>query len=348
MDGADESRGFSGRRVRVALVIAAVTLLMGVAAFMGVAAPAAAQGLTVADLVSGVVRIKTFIDPDARTLQNLGREREGSGIVIDDSGLVLTIGYLMVEAYAAEIVTNDGRSVPADIVGYDHASGFGLLKAVQPLKVRPVPFGRSAEVREKDPVIVASHGGPERAGVAVVVAKREFAGSWEYLLEEAIFTSPPHPNWSGAALINREGKLVGVGSLIVGDATGKGEQMPGNMFVPIDLLPAILGDMIASGHASGPERPGLGVTTEEKGGRLVVNRVAPQGPAEAAGMRRGDIITGVGGEAASGLGDLYRKMWARGTAGVSVPLDVERDGGMRRFELKSMNRRDHLKLKGTF
>jgi serine protease Do len=323
-------------------------LLLGAALALLASAPAPAQTTSVEELVSAVVRIKTFINPDGRTVQNLGREREGTGIVIDDNGLVLTIGYLMVEAHAAEVQLNDGRAVPAEIVGYDHETGFGLLKAISPLKVRPLPLGKSAELKARDPVLVASFGGPGMVAPVHVAAKREFAGSWEYLLDEAIFTSPPHPAWSGAALINREGKLVGVGSLIVSDAAGTREQNPGNMFVPIDRLPPILAELIADGRAAGPLRPWLGLTTEEIRGRLLVIAVAACGPAEQAGVKRGDIVIGVAGEPATGLSDFYRKAWAKRSAGDTVPLDVMQGNDLKRVEIKSMNRMDHLKLKSTF
>lgn len=324
---------------------------VGLLAALAVAllAPSAhAQRSSAGDLLASVVRIKTVINPDARTTQNLGREREGSGIVIDENGLILTIGYLMVEAHTAEVTTNDGRTIPANIVGYDHETGFGLLQAIVPLKVKPMPFGKSAALVKDDVAIVASYGGEARAAPARVVAKREFAGSWEYLLDEAIFTSPPHPAWSGAALISREGRLVGVGSLIVGDAVGDGSGEAGNMFVPIDLLAPILGDLIAEGRALRDPRPWIGMSTNEIAGQLVVSQVSPQGPAEKAGIRRGDIITGVGGEAAKSLPDLWRKVWARGNAGASVPLDFEREGEGRKADLTSMNRLDHLKLKSTY
>src|SRR5262245_13447647 len=300
------------------------------------------------ELVSAVVRIKTFINPDGRTIENLGREREGSGIVIDADGLVLTIGYLMVEAHAAEVITNAGRTVPASVVGYDHETGFGLLRAMEPLRLKPLTFGKSAELKQGDPVLVASYGGAGMVAPVRVVAKREFAGNWEYLLDDAIFTAPPHPAWSGAALINRDGKLVGVGSLIVGDAAGSGEGNPGNMFVPIDRLPPILGDLIADGRSAGAPRPWLGVTTNEAHGKLIVTKVTPGGPAEQAGLQRGDIIVAVNGEKTESLADLYRKVWAVGQAGVTVPLDVLHDDEKQRVAVKSMNRLDHLKLKSTF
>jgi serine protease Do len=305
-------------------------------------------GRSLDEVLSGVVRLKTFINPDARTTKNLGRDRQGSGIVIDDNGLVLTIGYLMVEAHAAELITNDGRTVPADIVGYDHETGFGLLRAIAPLKVRPVQLGSAGNLAEGEPALVVSYGGRALAAPVEIASRRTFAGSWEYVVDRAIFTAPAHPAWSGAALLDKTGKLVGVGSLIVGDASGGSDKTPGNMFVPIDLLRPILGELMADGRSQAPAKPWLGMSTEESDGKLLVTNVTPQGPAAAAGVARGDVVVGVDGKTASGLADLYRKVWARGAAGTSIPLDIRRDDGERRIDIKSMNRMDHLKLKSTF
>jgi S1-C subfamily serine protease len=260
----------------------------------------------------------------------------------------LTIGYLMVEAHSAEVTTNDGRSVPASVVGYDHESGFGLLRALEPLKLKSMSFGKSSELKEGQPVLAASHGGMRGIAPAYVVARREFAGNWEYLVDGAIFTAPAHSDWSGAALINKEGKLVGVGSLIVSDATGKSDNVAGNMYVPTDLLMPVLGDLIASGRRAGGGHPWLGITTNEVLGRLVVARVTPGGPAEKAGIARGDIVVGVNGETPTSMADFYRKMWALGGAGVTVPLNVMQGTQTRRIEMKSMDRLDHLRLKTTF
>jgi S1-C subfamily serine protease len=321
---------------------AIATLAVAITGSTGVA-----QSTRIEELVSAVVRIKTHVNPEGRTVEGLGREREGSGILIDNDGLVLTIGYLMVEAYAAEVVDNSGRTVPASVVGYDHETGFGLLRTMEPLKLKPMPLGKSADVKERDPVLVASFGGPDMVAGAYVVAKREFAGNWEYMLDEALFTAPPHPAWSGAALINREGKLVGVGSLIVGDAAGGSDKTPGNMFVPIDRLLPVLGDLISDGRVAGPGRPWLGVNTDELRGRLFVSRVTPGGPAEKAGLKRGDVVVGVNGEPPKNLADFYRKVWAQGAAGTTVAIDVLQDSQVRRVEIKSINRLDHLKLKTT-
>jgi len=324
-----------------------LTWIVAVAALMAVPF-AAAKAQTVPELLAAVVRVKAFVPPDARTAETLGREREGSGIVIDQAGLILTIGYLMVEAQGAEITGSDGRTVQGRIIGYDHDSGFGLLRADPPPRVKPMALGRSGDLKERDPVLIASHGGPDMAGPAFVVAKRVFAGSWEYLLDEAIFTAPPHPAWSGAALIDREGRLVGVGSLIVGDTTGTNTHLPGNMFVPIDRLKPILADLIADGKVSGPAKPWLGVNTEELRGRLFVTRVSPESPAARAGIQPGDVVVSIGGETLRDLPDFYRKLWGRGTAGVEVPLGVLQGTTMREMTLKSIDRRQHLRLDRTF
>jgi S1-C subfamily serine protease len=334
-------------RLGLTTVVGACQLLVGMALVVGSNIAAQAQSPTLEQLLSGVVHIKTFITPDGRTTENLGREREGSGIVIDNNGLVLTIGYLMVEAISAEISTNDGHTVGANVVGYDNESGFGLLQTITPLKVRPLQMGKASDIKVGDPVVVASYGGLGGMSPVHVVAKREFAGNWEYLLDEAIFTAPPHPAWSGAALINHDGKLVGVGSLIVSDASGKGDNERGNMFVPIDRLAPIFADLISDGRPA-VAHPWLGLNTDDVGGHLVVSRVTPGAPAEKAGLRKGDIIMAVNGETPKGLPDFYRKIWSQGDAGADIPLDVLQNHRRRSLQVHSINRLDHLKLKSSF
>jgi S1-C subfamily serine protease len=237
--------------------------------------------------------------------------------------------------------------LPATVVGYDHETGFGLLRTLEPPKIKPLVLGRSADLKAQDPALVASYGGADAVLPVHVASRREFTGSWEYLIEDAIFTSPPHPAWSGAALIDRQGRLVGVGSLIVGDSKG-GEPSPGNMFVPIDLLPPIMGDLLAKGRISGGGRPWIGLNAQEAHGQLVIGRVASGSPAQAAGLERGEIIVGINGEKVATLSELYRKMWALGAAGVTVPLDVKSGDDVRRVEVKSVNRLDTLKLGSTY
>ncbi|MBI2509436.1 MAG: serine protease, partial [Betaproteobacteria bacterium] len=255
-----------------------------------------------------VVKVRAKAVSNARSLRTLGPQREGSGVVIDSEGLVLTIGYLIMEAETIELSTTDGRVFPATTVAYDNATGFGLLRALRPLPVKPVQFGQSSSVPERELVLIVGFDG---VAPAYVVSRRPFVGYWEYLLDEAIYTAPATVNWSGAALLNKEGKLLGIGSLVVGDAMGGagGRQVPGNMFVPIDLLKPMLGDLIATGKASGRARPWIGINTQEVQGNVIVTRVSPEGPADAAAIRTGDVIVGLGGQPVKGQADFYGKLW---------------------------------------
>ncbi len=303
---------------------------------------------TVEEILSAVVRVRTVVPGDARTAATLGREREGTGTIIDAGGLILTVGYLILEASGVEIVAADGRTRPAAVVGHDPETGIGLLRALDPPRVRPLPLGSSAAVKERDPVLVASFGGPGGAGPAFIVSKRTFAGGWEYLLDEAIFTAPAHPTWSGAALIGADGKLVGVGSLLVRDAAGMSQPLVGNMFIPIDVVKPLLADLIAEGRSSAPGRPWLGMTTDETNGRLSVLRVSPGGPAEGAGVVPGDIIETVGGQTPANLIDFYRKLRAQGDAGAPIALTLSQGGRTRTLTVKSVDRRDYLRLRSTY
>ena len=299
------------------------------------------------DVLAAVVRIKMTAIPTARSNATLGTSREGTGIVIDERGHIVTIGHIVIEAESIEITTQDQRTFPATLVGYDPASGLGLLRAGEPLGVKPMPMGQAADVAQREPVMVLPAGGREAASLAYVVAKRKFAASWEYLLDTAIFTSPPTFQWAGAALVSREGKLVGVGSLFVRE-TGDGSQAPGNMFVPIDLLKPILADLIERGRRSGPARPWLGLGTEELHGHLLVTRVSPDGPADRAGIKNGDIVVGVGKDPVKSHEELYLKVWGLGAAGVDVPLKVLQGVDMRELKVRSIDRFQYFKEKPVY
>jgi len=301
-------------------------LMLGVGGFLALGASAhAAQGpqvpgsppeLTV-DALS-VVKVKSQAVRDARSATTLGAEREGTGVVID-SNLVVTIGYLITEAETVELSTADGKVFPATVIGSDTRTGMALLKALAPLPVKPVDLGASIDVAERELVLIVGFDG---VAPAYVVSKRQFVGYWEYLLDEAIYTAPATVNWQGAALLSRDGKLLGIGSLVVGDAMGTRANIPGNMFVPIDVLKPALGDMIANGRLTAKPRPWLGLNTQEVQGNLIVTRLSPEGPAEGAGLQIGDVIVGIGGRTVQGQADFYTKLWASGRAGVDRALDV--------------------------
>ena len=299
------------------------------------------------ETLSAVVQVKMKAIPDARTSHYLGSEREGSGILIDNKGHLLTIGYIVLEADTIEVTTADGKTVPASLVGYDHNTGFAILRAALPLDAKPIALGDSSAVEERDPVMVMPYGGRDAVSLAFVVSRREFTANWEYLLDSAIFITPPTPHWAGSALIDRRGRLVGVGSLLVRDSAQTETPVPGNMFVPIDLVKPILSDMIATGRA-GPAHPWLGLSTDEVSGHLVVVRVSPEGPAEAAGIRGGDIVVGVGNDEVKTQADFYRKVWSLGSAGVEVPLKVLQGVAVKEVKLRSVARTDYLRKKPTY
>ena len=299
------------------------------------------------ETLSAVVGVSSKIRANARSAESLGTQRQGSGALIRE-GYVLTIGYLVMEAEAIEVRSASGRTVPATLAAFDHHSGFGLLKLGAPLEGTPLALGDSAALAERDPAMVVNSSGREGATIVQVVSRRQFSGSWEYLLDSAIFTYPPVDNWSGAALIGTKGELLGIGSLIVSDAEGQGGQSPGNMFVPVDLLKPVLSDLIAQGRRSSPARPWLGVNTDEFRGRLFVTRLSPGGPGERAGLQAEDIVLAVGGEEVKTLAEFYRKVWARGAAGVNVPLKVLRGAQVRDVTVRSIDRVQYFRGSATY
>ncbi len=307
-----------------------------------------APGPVLGDILSAVVELSARIPAEARTARSLGLERSGNGVVIDHDGLVLTIGYLILEASSVTVTRPDGQPVLAEIVAYDHNTGFGLVRARQALGVTPLRLGRSGELRAGQQVLVIGHGGGASVKAARVVSRRPFAGYWEYLLERAIFTSPPHLNWGGAALVGPEGRLLGIGSLMVNDARPGRSALPGNMFVPIDLLQPIFADLLANGHSNAPPRPWLGVITVVNEGRIAIARVSPEGPAAAAGVRTGDVILAIAGQPVETLSQLFRAVWGLGRSGVEVPVTLLREDEVLDLVIVSGDRRDYLKSKTSY
>lgn len=322
--------------------------LLAVLAALAVMLGAAGAEAGPREIAAAVVGVRAEVPPEARTADTLGRVRTGSGVVIDSSGLVLTIGYLILEAAAVDLHDAAGRRIPAEIVAYDHDSGFGLVRASEPLNAAPLPLGSSGEVSIGAPLLVLSREGELGGRQTTLSSRREFAGYWEYLLPDALFTSPPHPDYAGAALIDAQGRLVGIGSLMVGDATAKDVESPGNMFVPVDALKPILGDLLALGRRDGPGHPWIGVTAEERGAHVLVHAVTEQGPAEGAGLRPGDVVLGVGSTDVGSLAELYRAIWRLGDPGVPVPLRILRHTGAVEITVPSVDRLRWLRLNQTY
>jgi len=296
--------------------------------------------MNIEEILRSVVAVRSSIPDDAFTAGTLGTRREGSGVVIKPSGLVLTIGYLITEAEEVWLTTLDGRVVAAHPLAYDQETGFGLLQALGDLGLPALEFGDDIGANLGDPVVLAD--GIGQFVEARIVAKQEFAGYWEYLLDEAIFTTPAHPSWGGAALINGDGKLLGIGSLRLQMSQG-GDAVDINMIVPINLLPPILDDLMTQGRVNKPPRPWLGAFSAESNGDVIVMSVADGSPADEAGLRRGDIISEIRDGEVDGLADFYRKVWSSGPAGAEIPMRVVRNGREAWLRIRSADRSAFLK-----
>ena len=284
---------------------------------------------------SSIVALRAQIPEDAFTASGLGTVREGSGVVIDETGLVVTIGYLITEAEEVWLTTHDERVVPAHVVGYDQETGFGLVQALGPLGVAPVEIGSSADLKMGDVATILDGRGHEV--ITEIVAKQEFAGYWEYLLDEALFTAPFHPSWGGAALLDADNRLVGIGSLRL-QMLQRDKTTDINMIVPIDLLKPIMDDLIAAGRAKREARPWLGVFSAESSNGVVVMSVADGGPAEQAGLKTGDVISELDGDEVTGLADFYRKLWTKAPAGAEFAMRIVRSGRESWVRVKTADR----------
>lgn len=293
--------------------------------------------------LEAVVALRATVPADAHSASRLGTERAGQACVISNDGLVVTVGYLVTEADQVWLVSNAGKASAAHVVGRDHETGFALVQALEPLGVAPLKLGRSAELRVGDRVVVGGAGGLAQSIDARVMAKQEFAGYWEYLLDEAIYTAPPHPHWAGTGLIADDGGLVGIGSLYVQQVTQNRTPIDVNMMIPIDLLPPIIDDLVRYGQTTRPARPWVGMQATEFGENLVVVGLTEGGPAAKAGIRVGDVVLGVGGDPVAGLGDLFRRMWAIGEAGVVIELNIHRNGEQRDMPVRSEDRNRNYK-----
>jgi S1-C subfamily serine protease len=292
--------------------------------------------------LAAIVALRATIPADAFTAETLGTERAGNGVFIRN-GVVLTIGYLITEAETIWLTLSDGRSVPGHVLGYDQETGFGLVQALTKLDMPALALGQSAEAAVGERVVVGAAGGRARSVAARIVAKQEFAGYWEYVIDEAIFTAPAHPNWGGTALIGPAGDLLGIGSLQLQHAVDKEPAQNINMIVPIDLLKPVLDDLTKFGRRSGPPRPWLGLYATEVEDRLVVVGLADRGPAKRADVRTGDVVLAVAGTEVHDLASLFRRVWAQGKAGVDIPITIYRDGHTMEMRIKSGERDRFLK-----
>ena len=293
--------------------------------------------------LKSVVTLKSYVPSDAFTANTLGTERAGSGVVIKDTGLIATVGYLITEAETIWITSNDKRAVAGHALAYDQETGFGLVQALGRLDLPALEMGDSDRLKVGDQVVFAAGGGRHHAIETRLVGRQEFAGYWEYLIDDALFTAPAHPFWGGCGLIGTDGKLMGIGSLILQQGDRRGRRLDMNMVVPIGLLGPIMQDLLTYGRVNRPARPWLGMYAAEADDTLVVQNVVDNGPAEKAGVRQGDRILAVNEEEVPDMPGLWRRVWASGSAGAEVRLRLQREGGTVGVTVRSSDRARFLK-----
>ncbi len=297
-----------------------------------------------AERKASMVSLRSQIPADALSAQSLGTDRSGNGVMIESSGLILTIGYLITEAESVWITDDQGQVSQGMVTAYDQRTGFGLVQSLTPADRPAVPLGDSDAIQPGDHIIICGSGSGDQVINALVTAKREFAGYWEYLLDEAIFTAPAHPNWGGAALLNAKGELCGIGSLLVQQVTQSGETLAGNMNVPIDILKPILDDLKTYGMQQQPARPWMGMLVQESSGVLTVVGVHNNGPAQEAGILTDDRLVSLAGVPLEGLANFFRQVWATGPAGCSLEFTIQRNEQAVDIELKTIDRNARLKV----
>jgi len=312
-------------------------------------APKANKQHSISTILRAVVGIRSKIPKDALSAKTLGTEREGSGVVIDATGLILTVGYLVLEASEIEVIRPGGIKISAHFVGFDNESGLSLIKADKPLKLKPVKLGNSKSLKPGSRVMIVSHAGMPPVSAAQVISRRAYSGYWEYLLEQAIYTSPPHENYVGAVLFGEDGQVQGIGSMSVNDAIAPSVQLPGTMFVPVNMFKPVMLDLMDHGRPKGPDRPWVGFHTNELDGKIRIVRITAGGPADQAGLKPGDAIVGLDGKTVKSMEALFRQIRKRGDAGVVIPLDIVTEGKgdirVRRVDVHSQSRYKWLKIK---
>lgn len=288
---------------------------------------------------AAVVGIQVNASAGSRSAETLGRQRSGSGVVIGADGLILTIGYLLIEAETVQVMTQDNKTLPARVVAYDLATGFGMVRPLLPMRgIAPVPLGSLSDLKDGDAMMVSTGGDDGGVAMTQLVSKRPFSGYWEYHIESALFTSPPVGNHSGAPLFNQRGELLGIGSLFVGDAAGRNQRLPGNMFVPVDLLKPIMAEMQQTGASKQSRRPWLGLTSSEQGGRVQIVRVNKDSPAASGGLQPGDVVLAVDGIRVATLEEFYKKVWEHANPDDEIKLTVLQGADLKNITIKAVDR----------
>jgi S1-C subfamily serine protease len=303
--------------------------------------PPAKEDLAVFD---SLVEVNATVSSSARTAREYGTRRSGNGVVLDASGLIVTIGYVVAEAQSIEVTFSSGETNLARVVAFDDHTGLALLRPFQDIVTTPAQLGKSKGLKKDQKVMILGGAGRDSAQTVSIGKISRFAGGWGYVVDDAIHTHPPNTDFSGSALLTEAGELVGIGALVSIDIDIDPKvRVPGNVFVPVDQLTGVLGQLIVSGRQE-EQRAWLGMEARKTKEGMVVSRVMEGGPAADSGIASGDRIVAVNQQAVSSLADFYDKVWQSTAPGESVHLLLLRGDHYANVPIEAISIFDWLQL----
>jgi S1-C subfamily serine protease len=280
--------------------------------------------------VPSVVFLRADIPARHPSAAILGEERIGAGVAVGVDR-VLTAHYLVLGASLVQCSGVDGRPRSVERVAIDHETGLALLALGGP-PLRPATLGHGEDSKPGRPVFLLTLDATrERKGATGLVSSvGPFEAFWEYMLDRAIMTTAINPGLAGAPLFDDAGRLIGLVSLGLA-AVGRY-----SLAIPIELYRRRQQGLEKS-EPAGPPRAWVGIYPQGTDGSVVLSGTVPDGPADRAGLERGDLILSVDGVAVSSLAELYRMLWRRGPGEV-LSFRILRDGALLVVEVAAGDR----------
>jgi S1-C subfamily serine protease len=285
-------------------------------------------------IIPAVVGIHSKIPLDRPSVLTLGPLRWGSGVIYDPQGYILTVGYIVSDAAEIQVSLQDGRTVPARLVGVDAQSGIGVIKMEGEGPWPAAPLGDSTRAAVGDTTATLGVDSDKKLVVTQgsIQEIKRFAGYWEYMIDRALIVAPYNPSFGGSPLVNGRGEVIGVTSLRLGETPQV------NLAIPIEYFIAVREELLAKGGLpSRPPRPWIGVYTVPTPQGLIVAGGSPTGPAAEAGFQRGDVIVRLNGQSVEGQEDFYQKLWQT-KVGDEIAIVVLRENKFEILKLKTVDR----------
>ena len=280
---------------------------------------------------ASLVFLRAEIPEDHPSAAVLGEERMGAGVAVSPDR-VLTAHYLVLGASRVEVTALDGRVNPTAGIAVDHESGLALL-TVERSDLEPAKIS-TAKAQPGQPVfLLTCTGEQERRGASGHVSSVEpFEAFWEYMLDEAIMTTAMNPGLAGGPLLDDRARVLGVVSLGLAAVGRYSLAIPAPLFARRRALLESPNPMpAAERHAW------IGFYTQASDETVAVTGVVSGGPAEKAGLERGDVVLSVDGETVTNLRELYDALWRKGPGEV-VGMQILREESIQVIEVVAGDR----------